>query len=154
LENAVSREGLDEAVGRIRHQLRALGELRCIRVRSASSVMEELQHLDKLLTCASLGVSQLQDRSLREEIERLRHHRDTRDTTREKAQRSTAAVAVGARDAGREQVGEPCLHVQRFDRFAMARALELPSSADDHTSQSGVGCVIARAGQNNRRRLA
>jgi transcriptional repressor NrdR len=126
----VSREALDEAVGRIRHQLRALGEREVHSRALGELVMEELQHLDEV-AYVRFGVSQLSgprslsrgDRALAAPPPTARH--DPRE-----AQRSTAAVAVGARDAGREQVGEPCLHSSTLLIASQWRGRwSLPSSA-------------------------
>jgi transcriptional repressor NrdR len=82
----VSREALDEAVGRIRHQLRALGEREVHSRALGELVMEELRHLDEVayVRFASVYRSFQDLEAFREEIERLRVHRRPRDTTREK----------------------------------------------------------------------
>jgi len=82
----VSREALDEAVGRIRHQLRALGEREVHSRALGELVMEELRHLDEVayVRFASVYRSFQDLEAFREEIERLRHHRRPRDATREK----------------------------------------------------------------------
>ena len=81
----VSREALEEAVGRIRHKLRALGE-REVRSRTLGDfVMEELRHLDEVayVRFASVYHSFQDLDAFREEIERLRRHRRARDAARE-----------------------------------------------------------------------
>jgi transcriptional repressor NrdR len=82
----VCREALEEAVGRIRHKLRALGE-REVRSRTLGDfVMEELRHLDEVayVRFASVYHSFQDLDAFREEIERLRRHRRARDAAREK----------------------------------------------------------------------
>jgi transcriptional repressor NrdR len=82
----VSRAAVEEALGRIRHKLRALGE-REVHARALGElVMEELRHLDEVayVRFASVYRSFQDLEAFREEIERLRHHRRPRDATREK----------------------------------------------------------------------
>jgi transcriptional repressor NrdR len=82
----VSREALDEALGRIAHKLRALGEREVYSRAVGELVMEELRHLDEVayVRFASVYRSFQDLDAFREEIERLRHHRRPRDTAREK----------------------------------------------------------------------
>ena len=82
----VSREDLEEAVGRISHKLRALGE-REVQARALGEfVMEELRHLDEVayVRFASVYRSFQDLEAFREEIERLRRHRRSREASREK----------------------------------------------------------------------
>jgi transcriptional repressor NrdR len=81
----VSREAIDEALGRIFHKIRALGE-REIQARAVGElVMEELRHLDEVGFVRFASVYRhFQDiDAFREEIEKLRQHprRRKRDTT-------------------------------------------------------------------------
>ncbi len=72
----VSREALDEALGRIFHKIRALGE-REIQARAVGElVMEELRHLDEVAFVRFASVYRhFQDiDAFREEIEKLRQH--------------------------------------------------------------------------------
>jgi transcriptional repressor NrdR len=72
----VSREAVDEALGRIFHKIRALGE-REIRARQVGElVMEELRHLDEVAFVRFASVYRhFQDiDAFREEIEKLRQH--------------------------------------------------------------------------------
>jgi transcriptional repressor NrdR len=72
----VSREAIDEALGRIFHKIRALGE-REIQARAVGElVMEELRHLDEVGFVRFASVYRhFQDiDAFREEIERLRQH--------------------------------------------------------------------------------
>lgn len=82
----VSREALEEALGRIRHKLRSLGEREVQSRALGEFVMEELRHLDEVayVRFASVYRSFQDLDAFREEIERLRHHRRPRDTSREK----------------------------------------------------------------------
>jgi transcriptional repressor NrdR len=81
----VSREALDEALGRISHKLRALGE-REVHARAIGElVMEELRHLDEVayVRFASVYRSFQDLDAFREEIERLRRHRRPREASRD-----------------------------------------------------------------------
>jgi len=71
----VSREALDEAVGRICHKLRTLGEREVPSRAVGELVMEELRHLDEVgyVRFASVYRSFQDVDAFREEIERLRH---------------------------------------------------------------------------------
>ena len=128
----VSREALDEAVGRIRHQLRALGEREVHSRALGELVMEELRHLDEVayVRFASVYRSFQDLEAFREEIERLAASPLAAGYDSREAQRSMAAVAVGARDAGREQVGEPCLRSSTLSIASRWRGRwRLPSEA-------------------------
>jgi transcriptional repressor NrdR len=82
----VSREALEEAVGRINHKLRALGEREVQSRALGEFVMEELRHLDEVayVRFASVYRSFQDLEAFREEIERLRRHRRSREASREK----------------------------------------------------------------------
>src|SRR3984957_19114967 len=73
----VSREALDEAVGRIRHQLRARGEREVHSRALGELVMEELRHLDEVayVRFASVYRSFQDIEAFRTEIDLLRRHR-------------------------------------------------------------------------------
>jgi transcriptional repressor NrdR len=81
----VSREALDEALGRITHKLRALGEREVHSRAIGELVMEELRHLDEVayVRFASVYRSFQDLDAFREEIERLRRHRRPREASRE-----------------------------------------------------------------------
>ena len=81
----VSREALEEAVSRIAHKLRALGEREVASRAIGELVMDELRHLDVVayVRFASVYRSFQDLDAFREEIERLRHHRRRRDTSRD-----------------------------------------------------------------------
>jgi transcriptional repressor NrdR len=88
----VGREAVDEALGRICHKIRALGE-REIQARAVGElVMEELRHLDEVAFVRFASVYRhFQDiDAFREEIEKLRQHprRRKRDTADEREQPS------------------------------------------------------------------
>jgi len=72
----VSRESLEEAVSRIEHRLRALGEREVSSRTIGELVMEELRHLDEVayVRFASVYRSFQDLDAFREEIERLRRH--------------------------------------------------------------------------------
>src|ERR1700727_1433563 len=77
----VSSEAIEEAVGRVCHKLRVLGE-REVQARVIGElVMEELRHLDEVayVRFASVYRSFQDVEAFRDEIERLRHHRRRRD---------------------------------------------------------------------------
>jgi transcriptional repressor NrdR len=82
----VSREAVDEALAHIAHKLRALGEREVFSRAVGELVMEELRHLDEVayVRFASVYRSFQDLDAFREEIERLRHHRRPRETTRDK----------------------------------------------------------------------
>src|ERR1700733_488240 len=83
----VSREDLEQALGRIRHKLRALGEREVQSRALGELVMEELRHLDEVayVRFASVYRSFQDLEAFRVEIDRLRHHRRPRDTLRGEA---------------------------------------------------------------------
>jgi len=81
----VSSEEIEESVSRICHKLRAMGE-REVQSRAVGElVMEELRHLDEVayVRFASVYRSFQDLDAFREEIERLRHHRRKRETSRD-----------------------------------------------------------------------
>src|ERR1700761_6121527 len=78
----ISSEAIDEAVIRIGHKLRVLGE-REVPARSIGElVMDELRHLDEVayVRFASVYRSFQDVEAFRDEIERLRHHRRRRES--------------------------------------------------------------------------
>jgi len=81
----VSREKVEEAVTRICHKLRALGEREVASRTIGELVMEELRQLDDVayVRFASVYRSFQDLDAFREEIERLRHHRRRRDVNRD-----------------------------------------------------------------------
>ena len=82
----VGREARDEALGRIAHKLRALGEREVHSRAIGELVMEELHHLDEVayVRFASVYRSFQDLDAFREEIERLRRHRRPREAVRDK----------------------------------------------------------------------
>jgi transcriptional repressor NrdR len=81
----VSREAVEEAVQRIGHKLRSMGE-REINARTIGDlVMEELRHLDEVAFVRFASVyRRFQDvEAFRDEIERMRHHRRRREASDE-----------------------------------------------------------------------
>src|ERR1700691_2063507 len=112
----VSREALDEAVGRIRHQLRALGEREVHSRALGELVMEELRHLDEVayVRFASVYRSFQDLEAFREEIERLRHHRRPRDTTREKRSDQLPLLASEPATPDESKWASRVCAVQRF----------------------------------------
>ena len=77
----VGAEAIEQAVARICHKLRVLGE-REVPARSIGElVMEELRHLDEVgyVRFASVYRSFQDAEAFREEVERLRHHRRRRE---------------------------------------------------------------------------
>jgi transcriptional repressor NrdR len=81
----VSQDALEEAVSRICHALRALGEHEVAARRVGELVMEELRHLDEVayVRFASVYRSFQDVEAFREEIEKLRHHRRRREENRD-----------------------------------------------------------------------
>jgi transcriptional repressor NrdR len=79
----VSREALEEAVSRICHKLRSLGEREIASRAVGELVMEELRQLDEVayVRFASVYRSFQDLEAFREEIERLRHHRRRREAS-------------------------------------------------------------------------
>jgi transcriptional repressor NrdR len=73
----VSHEAVEEAVSRIEHRLRGLGEREVESRAIGEMVMEELRHLDEVAYVRFASVyRRFQDiEAFREEIERLRHRR-------------------------------------------------------------------------------
>jgi transcriptional repressor NrdR len=86
----VSLEAIEQAVSRVCHRLRVLGE-REVAARSIGElVMEELRHLDEVayVRFASVYRSFQDVEAFRDEIEHLRHHRRRREDRNEKDQLS------------------------------------------------------------------
>jgi transcriptional repressor NrdR len=81
----VSREALEEAVSRIGHKLRSLGEREVQSRAIGELVMEELRHLDEVayVRFASVYRSFQDLDAFRDEIEHLRHSRRRRDANRD-----------------------------------------------------------------------
>jgi transcriptional repressor NrdR len=81
----VSREALEEAVSRIGHKLRSLGEREVQSRAIGELVMEELRHLDEVayVRFASVYRSFQDLDAFRDEIERLRHSRRRREANRD-----------------------------------------------------------------------
>jgi transcriptional repressor NrdR len=77
----VSREAVEEAVIRICHKLRSLGEREVSSRAVGEMVMDELRHMDEVayVRFASVYRSFQDLEAFREEIERLRHHRRRAD---------------------------------------------------------------------------
>ena len=84
----VSREKVEEAVTRICHKLRALGEREVASRTIGELVMDELRQLDDVayVRFASVYRSFQDLDAFREEIERLRHHRRRREVNRDQLQ--------------------------------------------------------------------
>ena len=81
----VSSQAIDEAVGRVCHKLRVLGEREVPARMVGELVMEELRHMDEVayVRFASVYRSFQDVEAFREEIERLRHHRRRRENKAE-----------------------------------------------------------------------
>src|SRR5579864_323108 len=77
----VSSDAIDEAVSRIGHKLRVLGEREVLARTVGELVTDELRHLDEVayVRFASVYRSFQDVEAFRDEIERLRHHRRRRD---------------------------------------------------------------------------
>ena len=77
----VSSEAIEQAVNRVCHKLRVLGERELPARAVGELVMEELRHLDEVayVRFASVYRSFQDVEAFREEIERLRRHRRRRD---------------------------------------------------------------------------
>jgi transcriptional repressor NrdR len=77
----VSSEAIEQAVSRVCHKLRVLGERELPARAVGELVMEELRHLDEVayVRFASVYRSFQDVEAFREEIERLRRHRRRRD---------------------------------------------------------------------------
>jgi len=84
----ISSDAIDEAVSRICHRLRVLGEREVLARRIGELVMEELRHMDEVayVRFASVYRSFQDVEAFRDEIERLRHHRRRRDAKRDEDQ--------------------------------------------------------------------
>lgn len=81
----VSSEAIDEAVSRIEHKIRALGEREVLSRRVGELVMEELRHLDEVayVRFASVYRSFQDVEAFRKEIDHLHHHRRRREENRD-----------------------------------------------------------------------
>ena len=84
----ISSDAIDEAVNRICHRLRVLGEREVLARTIGELVMDELRHLDEVayVRFASVYRSFQDVEAFRDEIERLRHHRRRRDAKRDEDQ--------------------------------------------------------------------
>jgi len=77
----VDAEAIEQAVARICHKLRVLGEREVAALTIGELVMEELRHLDEVAYVRFASVYRRFQgvEAFREEIERLRHHRRRRE---------------------------------------------------------------------------
>jgi transcriptional repressor NrdR len=103
----VAGEAAEEAVQRICHKLRGMGE-REVQSRSLGElVMEELRHLDEVAFVRFASVyRRFQDvEAFRDEIERLRHHRRRREAGEE--QLSFLPAAESSTAQGNESAKKP-----------------------------------------------
>jgi transcriptional repressor NrdR len=94
----VAREAVEEAVQRICHKLRGMGE-REVQSRTVGElVMEELRLLDEVAYVRFASVyRRFQDvEAFRDEIERLRHHRRRREASDEQLSLLPGAESAGA----------------------------------------------------------
>jgi transcriptional repressor NrdR len=84
----VSSEAIEQAVGRVCHKLRVLGEREVPARMVGELVMEELRQLDEVayVRFASVYRSFQDVEAFRDEIERLRHHRRRREEKRDQDQ--------------------------------------------------------------------
>jgi len=73
----VSSEAVEEAIARVCHKIRGLGEGEGLALKLGELVMEELRHLDEVayVRFASVYRSFQDVEAFREEVERLRHRR-------------------------------------------------------------------------------
>jgi len=81
----VSQEAVEEAISRICHKLRGMGEREVASRSVGELVMEELHHLDEVayVRFASVYRSFQDLEAFREEIEKLRHRRRRRESNRD-----------------------------------------------------------------------
>jgi transcriptional repressor NrdR len=81
----VSRESIEDAVARICHKLRSLGEREVASRSVGDMVMEELRHLDEVayVRFASVYRSFQDIEAFRTEIDQLRHHRRRREPSKD-----------------------------------------------------------------------
>ncbi len=79
----VSRESIEDAVARIRHKLRSLGEREIASRSIGDMVMEELRHLDEVgyVRFASVYRSFQDIEAFRTEIDQLRRHHRRRESS-------------------------------------------------------------------------
>jgi transcriptional repressor NrdR len=84
----IASDAIDEAVGRIGHKLRVLGEREVLARQIGELVMDELRHMDEVayVRFASVYRSFQDVEAFRDEIERLRHHRRRREAKRDEDQ--------------------------------------------------------------------
>ena len=84
----VSSEAIEQAVGRVCHKLRVLGEREVPARTIGELVMEELRHMDEVayVRFASVYRSFQDVEAFRDEIERMRHHRRRRENKPEQDQ--------------------------------------------------------------------
>ena len=146
----VSSEALDAAVVHICHKLRALGEREVPSRLVGELAMEELHHLDEVayVRFASVYRSFQDVDAFREEIERMRHRRSSRESaglSRERharRSRATARTCRASKKRRRPHASEPAF--TPFDHAHDARALELAALGRYTTHPNPrVGCVIA-----------
>jgi transcriptional repressor NrdR len=84
----IASDVIDDAVGRIGHKLRVLGEREVLARQIGELVMDELRHMDEVayVRFASVYRSFQDVEAFRDEIERLRHHRRRREVKRDEDQ--------------------------------------------------------------------
>lgn len=96
----VSREALEEAVSRICHKLRSMGEREVPSRGVGELVMEELHHLDEVayVRFASVYRSFQDIEAFREEIERLHHQRRRREASQDQLPLLPGEKAAAGKD--------------------------------------------------------
>ncbi len=163
----VSQEQIDEALSRIVHKVRSLGDREVSSRAIGELVMEELRHLDEVAYVRFASVyRQFEDvEAFHEEIQKLRsarpapggahgraHKRDARASrtasschccrrmSRRRGRKNPAAEGLN------ELPDRVCTRMfSNFDRTAMQRALALAARGMETTDPNPrVGCVIAR----------
>jgi len=94
----VSSEAIEQAVSRVCHKLRVLGEREVPARTVGELVMEELRHLDEVayVRYASVYRSFQDVEAFRDEIERMRGHRRRREPQREQDQLPLLPGGAGA----------------------------------------------------------
>ena len=101
----VSQEAVDAAVSRVAHKLRNLGE-REVQSRTVGElVMDELRHLDEVayVRFASVYRSFQDLDAFRDEIEKLRHHRRDKKTSRDESNRDQLPLLPGEKSPAGEK---------------------------------------------------
>ena len=142
------------------HKIRVARRARSAVARVGELVMEELRHLDEVAFVRFASVYRhFQDvDAFREEIEKLRKHPRRRKPARDRGRRSASSCRC-CREPTPDERSEcaaltECHAISIAARMARGAGARRAAGVETTHPNPRVGCVLARDGQDHRRRLA